>query len=56
MSCLISEKGLELDIAIRMLERVKEFAYIQQPPVKPRGGEVFLFLPETEDEQVRLGT
>lgn len=51
MSCMTSEKGLELEEAIRLLENVEEYTTINQPPIKPKGGEVFLYLPFSQDEQ-----
>ena len=51
MTCMYSEKGLDLDAAIRLLEHIEEHPVINVPPQKPRGGEVFIFLPDSVDEQ-----
>jgi len=51
MSCYYSEKGLDLDTAIRFLENIEDYPSINQPPVKPKGGEVFIFLPNSLNEQ-----
>lgn len=51
MSCLFSEKGLDLDTAISILENIEDYVTINQPPVKPKGGEVFIFIPDSPHEQ-----
>ena len=43
--------GLELEIAIKILENVEDYVTINQPPIKPKGGEIFLFLPDLPNEQ-----
>eukprot|EP00111_Clytia_hemisphaerica_P019697 TCONS_00058133-protein len=51
MSCMTSEKGLDLEEAIRLLENAEQYQTISQPPVKPKGSEIFIFMPFTADEQ-----
>ncbi|XP_065656541.1 uncharacterized protein LOC100202561 isoform X2 [Hydra vulgaris] len=51
MSCMFCDKGLDLDTAIRLLENIDFYPIINQPPVKPKGGEVFIYLPDTVEEQ-----
>lgn len=43
-----------MEEAIRLLENAEQYRTINQPPVKPKGGEVFIFLPFSEDEQGNL--
>lgn len=46
-----STVGLELEVAIKILENVEDHVVINQPPIKPKGGEVFLYLPDSINEQ-----
>lgn len=43
--------GLDLDTAISILENIEDYVTINQPPVKPKGGEVFIFIPDSPHEQ-----
>ena len=49
--CMFQEKPLDLESAIKILENVEEHRAVAYPPVKPKGGEVYLFIPQTLEEQ-----
>ena len=49
--CMYQEKPLELETAIHILENVPDYRAVHYPPVKPKGGEVYLFLAQNTEEQ-----
>ena len=49
--CMFQEKPLELETAIKILENVEKYRSVAYPPVKPKGGEVYLFMPHFIEEQ-----
>ena len=49
--CLYQEKPLELETAIKILENADSHKTMQFPPVKPKGGEVYLFVARSKEEQ-----
>ena len=49
--CMFQEKPLELETAIKILENVEQYRTVAYPPVKPKGGEVYLFMPQFIEEQ-----
>ena len=50
----ISFSGIDLDAAIRILEHIEDYSTISEPPVKPKGGEMFIYLPANTQEQGNL--
>ena len=46
--------GIDLDAAIRILEHIEDYSTISEPPVKPKGGEMFIYLPANTQEQGNL--
>ena len=49
--CMFQEKPLALETAIKILENVDQYRSVAYPPVKPKGGEVYLFMPQFIEEQ-----
>lgn len=49
--CMFQEKPLDLETAIKILENVDQYRSVAYPPVKPKGGEVYLFMPQFIEEQ-----
>lgn len=51
LPCLTSDKQLEIGEVIKLLENYTQHVHASYPPVKPKGGEAFLFFPERLEEQ-----
>eukprot|EP00794_Sanderia_malayensis_P015337 gene15337-16914_t len=49
--CLYQEKPLELETAIKILENVEKHRTVHNPAVKPKGGEIYLYVPQKPEEQ-----
>ena len=51
MACMNSEKQLDIGDAIKLLENIDQYQFLNLPPVKPKAGEVFLFVPTCPEDQ-----
>ena len=54
MACLFSDIQLDIGTAIKLLENLEQYHNVNVPPIKPRAGEVYLFVPEVIEEQGKV--
>ena len=51
MACMVSEKQLDTGNVIKFLENISQYNYTNVPPIKPKAGEVHLFVPANAVDQ-----
>lgn len=51
MACMVSEKQLDIGNVIKFLENISQYNYTNVPPIKPKAGEVHLFVPANAVDQ-----
>lgn len=48
---MTSERQLDIGDVIKLLENVEQYEYVHSPPMKPKAGEAYLFVPACPEEQ-----
>ena len=49
--CATCQKQLDIGEAIKLLENYDQYPNAAYPPVKPKGGEAYLFMPSSLEDQ-----